>query len=661
MAQDVVNPLQNISYTHKDFTDIYTELLDLVNQLTNLWVPNSSNESDPGVILLKINSILGDKLNYNIDKNVLECFPLSVTQEQNARQLFRQLGYNMHWYRAASTTVFFNYIGSDALVSPAYRIPRFTMLSDYDDEIVYTILDDAVLAANGDSSDEVPVMQGVCVEYEINNSTWITVDMLDYNNRLYFNELNVAENGIFIANAKSDETAENYSEWSRVDNVLLTPYGAKVYEFGVSDDGQQCYIEFSDDAEELFGSGIRIKYLRTQGTDGNIAALNIQKFYNDLTVIATDEASSVTLTYENTRISNYGAALDGKNPETINEAYRGYKRTVGTFDTLITLRDYINAILRTGRVSNCFVCDRTNDIQTTYKVMTSIEGANQTINVSNTSDPELNALTAFDLKLYLLQYVPTKNSYKKYDQTFTMLWNDFYAVDQVKALIEDNKLLQHDYKDLLPVEYDGANATSIAYPNVCFFINKYPVNCTIVPQYQLTVAQKTQVIQNVKLALFNALCADELDFGEEISYDYVKKTIEDSDSRIKTVSVDRFEYSTVACYFDNNGEFNEVEISTPIENPDVGRAEKLGSMKYAVQRDVYAKSVLAGNTQLLVPNNSFSTSMAQIMNAASNQNDNAGINPTLGIEKIRSVADITLFVISIFVPAVNTSCFPLIS
>ena len=108
---DIVSPVQSISYTNKDFVSVYEELLDLTKELTSQWDPSISNESDPGVILLKLNAVIADKCNYSIDKNILECFPLSVTQESNARQLFEQLGYYMHWYKAAETDVFIKWIG----------------------------------------------------------------------------------------------------------------------------------------------------------------------------------------------------------------------------------------------------------------------------------------------------------------------------------------------------------------------------------------------------------------------------------------------------------------------------------------------------------------------------------------------------------------------
>lgn len=75
-----VNPASLISYTNKDFRSIFPEELELTKKLTPKWDPTISDETDPGVVLEKENAILADKLNYNIDKNILEAFPLSATQ-----------------------------------------------------------------------------------------------------------------------------------------------------------------------------------------------------------------------------------------------------------------------------------------------------------------------------------------------------------------------------------------------------------------------------------------------------------------------------------------------------------------------------------------------------------------------------------------------------
>ena len=68
-------------------------------------------------------------------------------------------------------------------------------------------------------------------------------------------------------------------------------------------------------------------------------------------------------------LSNDYATLNGRNPETINEAYKNYKKTIGTFNTLVTKRDYENYLNSLDKISNCFVCDRTDDIQYSYHIM----------------------------------------------------------------------------------------------------------------------------------------------------------------------------------------------------------------------------------------------------------------------------------------------------
>ena len=95
------NPISNMSYTNRDFQTIFPELLDVTNELTDKWDPASSNESDPGVVLLKEDAIITDKNNYNIDKNALENYPLSVTQHKNAVQVFESKGYRPQLYVAA--------------------------------------------------------------------------------------------------------------------------------------------------------------------------------------------------------------------------------------------------------------------------------------------------------------------------------------------------------------------------------------------------------------------------------------------------------------------------------------------------------------------------------------------------------------------------------
>ena len=591
---DVVNPLQNTSYTNKDFTSVYVELLDL-KDLTAQWDPSISNESDPGVILLKLNAILADKLSYNSDINVLETFPLSVTQEKNARQLFEQLGYYMHWYEAASTDVSITWVG-EKNTTVEYTIPAFTMVSDYNNQITYTLIGPSDTANIGQpkvgdqklkldgSSISFKALQGIPVEFDINGETLITINNLDEDNRLYFPTSDIAENGIFITNAN----ANNYSDWKKVDNLLIQNISTSVlkYKFGVLQDTSTCYIEFPENAEDIIKNGIYITYIKTLGEDGNISYRTIEKFLYEFNPV---ENSEVLFNTENTRMLNYNAAIDGKNPQSINSAYKGYKSTVGVFDTLITLRDYIFYILNSGLVSNGFVCDRTNDIQCTYNIMTQSNDMDTSITVIE-QERLKPVLSAFDLKLYLLQVPKVElTTLNAYNTTYELLDNPH--IENVKSYIEEIKCISHDYSSILPTDSHNSH--------FCYFRNKYPIECRITAQYQLNQLETNEVITNVRTALYKALNSAEMTFGEEVPFEVVYNTILNSDKRIKSIILGNIEYTSYAvCYNDTIKKYFEVEVSSKDENPIILNISKGASFTAEVVEEEFVHAIGFGNYKL---------------------------------------------------------------
>ena len=602
-----INPLSNLSYTNKDFQSVYVELLDLAKKISYKWDPTVSNESDPGVLLLKLCAIIADKNNYNIDKNILECFPLSVSQESNARQLFEQLGYTMKWYRGATTQIAMRWVGEEAEGTPAiYDLPQFTMVSDSANSIVYTIPHSISLSQDG-TTVFADAIQGTAVEYSINGETKIVPSQLDSNNRLYFVDRNVAENGIFIQNANGSigtySAIEYFGGWKRVDNLAVEELGNTVYKFGVTQDGSTCYIEFPDDVADIMGAGINITYIKTDGIDGNISGRIIEKFYNDTSAVIenSQDEETVILSSDNVQITNPRNASNGSNPETIEDAYRGYRKTVGTFTTLVTLRDYTNAINNSGYISNGFVCDRTNDIQCSYRVMT-YDGdmANRELYIEqNSGSPYIDA---FALKIYALQYIANPSaSTLDYNSTFNMLINDETetspSIENAIGYIDDIKSIQHDFSPLLR-------------EHLCMIKNKYPIKCTIIPKYRVTSVQANAIRENVVKALYNALNAKEIDFGEEISYDFVYSTIMNADERIKAIALDDLVYHTYAVYIDANGEYQECLIN-PLMSADADAAAD--ATRDSIQQDIYAKSVLNGNTQLLASDNDVQYALTQEM------------------------------------------------
>lgn len=614
--------IQNTSYTNKDFNSIYVELLDLVKKLTYKWDPSISNESDPGVILLKLNALIADKNNYNIDKNVLECFPSSVTQEGNARELFEQLGYSMKGTISAITAVALKWTG-DQVKNGLITIPMFSMVTDANTEYVYTLLgsiDPSLFSSLNPSSNltdyigdiklpkdgttiTVLAMQGVANDYDIEGKTLITLQDLDSENRLYFNGYNIANNGIFIQNADTRDSTrklKNFSDWKLVNNLASQSITDKVFKYGVLKNSTTSFIEFSDNISDVIDNGIYITFLSSSGSYGNIPVNMLNNFYSTVSAIDTTTdpttnettTSTIQLSTSTISVSNAFAGIGGTEPESINSAYRNYTKVAGTFDTLVTLRDYINKIQTSNLVSNVIVTDRTCDLQDTVKIVqpkvTGIEAPFVEV-LSNANAPLMNA---FDLKLYLTQYVSSINSYADFSRSFDLIEPSSQVYTIVKSYIENTKCIQHDYKDIR--EY--ANKDDINN-SPCIFLNEFPLNIRIIPQYELTDIQKAELKSNIVGALYNNLNASKVEFGQEASYDSIYDIVLNSDERIKTVILDDILYETYAIILNENGTFEKILVSSLDKNAE--------DTSKSLRTDIYAKSVLSGSSSVFLPNNDF--------------------------------------------------------
>ena len=542
------NPLSAISYTNKDFRAIFEELLDLTKKLTYKWDPSISNESDPGVILLKLNAIIGDKNNYNIDKNVLENFPETVTQEVSARNMYKQLAYQMPWYKSAKVRVTFKWSGETLqLTDPPVTIPRFTMITDRETSVIYTLIEDVVFDYEN-TVVTVNAMQGIITDLSVNGDKVFKLNALDHNNRIYLDDYTVAENGIFISNA--EESDKGY--WEKVDNLQVLPLDNKYYEFGIDSRTNATYVEFPTDIETLIRAGLNIKYLISDGYKGNVSSKQLIKFYDDVTIKFRGE--DLKIDGEIVQFYNPEASTGGRNPESIIEAYRSYRKVAGTFDTLITLRDYINAIYQSGLVSNDVVSDRLTDIQSSYKIITDNIGSSDSI-IEYAKDSQTNSLdmSPYDLKLYLLRTVSVIDNLAAYNDSFELEPNtkDYTStnVELVKTYIQNTRSMQHNFQPLKAFE-------------PCLYRNVYPIRIKFVPQYQLNTEQINDVKRNIIQALYDNLNSREIEFGEEPDYNIIHDIIVNSDERIKIITIDDFIYTTYATYWDSNeNRFKHIPVS----------------------------------------------------------------------------------------------------
>ena len=278
----------SLSPTNKDFVQIWNELLEVAGKLSERWDPTSTNESDPGIVLLKALTGIADKLNYNIDKNILEAFMPTAAQEDSMRKLCDMLGYNIKYYRSAKTNVTIKHHSNelseeeDAELQKGLPIPKFTILTNSDQDINYFTINQTPVFISADTPIQtIECMEGQIVKCEsINDNSVILPSQISELNRFYLPETQIAENGIFVYNVFYDSVTDDIVEgdiWGRVENLNIQPRGSRVFKFGFDSYASRPYLEFPADYSTLFRDGIFIYYARTSGANGNISANTLTK------------------------------------------------------------------------------------------------------------------------------------------------------------------------------------------------------------------------------------------------------------------------------------------------------------------------------------------------------------------------------------------------
>ena len=593
--------ISNKSYVNKDFQTIYPELVELVKNLTSRWNPETTNESDPVLVLLKLLGFMGDKLNYNIDKNILETFLPSATQETSVRQLLETNGYTKKYYQSASTYISVLYQGEVSPQTKYIRLEAFnTQFTDENNTITYTLLQDINIIDSNVTYGGIDgglITEGIPKDLSINGNTSIQLSNLDENYRLYFPETMVAQNRIYVKNEGSENwntTGTDGDGWSQVSNLNLYTPKSKNFKFGFDSNKNLPYIQFPDDIIELIGNGLNVKYIVTTGASGNIprgrltvmsnpSSDNLFYYSNnqftDETVVLTDELNNQNLL----RIFNYYASTNGQNPETIDEAYNNFKKTIGTFDTLVTPRDFANWLYMYidpessyPLVSNIQVSDRRSDTNFYQPVITYNEYGATTdyvyVQGSDPSDkktPNKDTITPFDLVLYPLPQVSGYTSYdnegnlqsKNYDMTFSV--PNGTLVNSLINVVQDNQSTDHTY-----IQPTGNSPY--------LYKNYYSLNIRVSTVDKVNEIERKTIVNNIKQALFDNFNARKVDYGYEIPTDTIYNVVLNSDTRIKNVFLD------------------DPKIQTKVMTPD-GLEHEINSTIYT---NMIAKNVLAGKVNL---------------------------------------------------------------
>lgn len=559
--------ISNKSYTNKDFESIYTELLDYAEKISKRFSPVDSNETDPFVILLKLVAFVSDKTNYNIDKNILERFMLSCTQEKSMNELTSICGYNMHFYMSAETEVYFKYAfkkedEEDKIVT----INKYSKVTD-GGNIQYVTLEPASLKKSENISKPIQVIQGQIKDLEVLGEKIIQLENLNDQRIIYFPEHMVAQNGVFIENVTSNNT-----EWKSSDNLNSELYGSTCFKFGYDSIKKRPYIEFPEWISMIIKDGLYIKYIVTDGLAGNVAA----RALNSVTRISKDDSIEDT----DIVVYNLSAANNGKNPETIDDAYKGFKKTIGTFDTLVTCRDYANAIYNlmnpvgNAYVSNIIVGDKRNDINYSSEVLTMNDSG-----IHYESQPLQNAdhidkILPHDICLYAFNPITNTTASAIDDANgYNQSFNALSSVDTIEKKIDSYASISQNFKDL--------NDTDIQDIQI-----DYKLDATVSTVKKVNSLEQYDILKNISNAIISKYNCREINPGCEIAYDELLEVMTKADARIKFIALAEPEQTPI------------VKLHDPAQgNTDDAQAN---SFKFIV-----AKNVLSGKISAISYDDSF--------------------------------------------------------
>lgn len=358
----LVNP--NLSYTSRDYNAIYEELKAAIPTLTSLYNPES--EADPGIVLIKLMSMLGDMLSFNLDNAALEAFPRTVLQSPNAQQIFRLIGYKMRWYESArcSCTI----TNANPLAISIGRYNKFTTAVG---NITYTNLYQFEIpaGANGNTAYKGELVQGTPVTPTLassNNNIYATEwhEQYNYNvskddvinNRIYLKDAKIDGSTITLIDDDSSDFSVN--TWEAVDNLNTCTSVGKYFEFDFSESGVP-YIELPAYWNTRYAiSRFKLFYVISDGQAGEIidgAICNI-----DSEKVSVNGTTAKAGYLDNLTITNT-ASTYGYDPETPEEARKSAENYINTIDTIVTLDDFTKVTKRIIGIANALATDLHTD------------------------------------------------------------------------------------------------------------------------------------------------------------------------------------------------------------------------------------------------------------------------------------------------------------
>lgn len=536
------NNLNKTRYTHRDYESIKKDLVNAIPSLTQEWT--CREESDPGIVLIKLLSMFGDTLSYNVDKIALELYLQTVTQRKNCAMILRLLGYKMHWYRSAKVVANVRLRDEGTPENPKHVVLNPFKTTFKGGQTTYTVVPSEDNQGSIDISSSTRSERVYLVEGLVNEISFSRNNLVD--NRFYFSEDNIDESNLWL-------DFGGFHSCKLVDNLYLTTDDEVVsFEFNV-DEYDKPYIELVNYWEDIIGSSassesFHLKYIRSDGVEGSVSRNQLSQVVgtgkgstssDDLLVIHQSNNSKEIE-------SDDGWTTPGYDPQTVDEAREDASRYITTYDTLVTSADFERASKRVVGVTSSKLVDNEIIINENLDIEDISTRAKDNFTTQEFTDEvsgEVSTLLSSYLAIVYLTYLdlgPKNNFYCSLSDS------DPYKFSSYDDFIDGSKEPSDSLKKLGCFPYKPSN-------NILMSVNEIYRNCKVInvmvefgttKVYPFKVAgtlhlieplsplETLSIVNQVNDALEEYYYPDNHGYGEQPKFLDIVETIQNSNDKI---------------------------------------------------------------------------------------------------------------------------------
>ena len=542
-------------YSDKEFKDIYQEVLDYVKTVSTKWDPSVSDESDPGVAILKAFALFIDKIKYQVNYRNAQNSVDNVTDKIEGQRLFNQLGYQVKKKRSATGEISVKYIGTDSATEPLV-LNLFTTFSNQTGSQVYTSIRSFTQIPVGETR-VIKVQEGTPLRYKYEGVEKFNSDNLTNNLRLPIMGVEeLSDNGVIISSYDTEGNVGLVSDWLNIgDNFFNSVETKNLYSVGTDPDGVP-YVQFYEESLPGLANGIGIWIISSAGAAGNIGQNKINRITSEVQDGGDPTAVSIT----------HPEFTNGSDEESLESARDHYYETFGVNESLVSERDY------TAALSGILGPDL--KILTSMVLVTGVDGFHNIVKILSRVDNNKRVILTKFISDELIPWIFVNAL--KYTNDYYSSFDSLISEEDEKLIrkaLFEKKVVSNETAQVGKVKEDGTQAyNSTIYDKYLFDIVS-PVGTVVVDTTDSIDQIKDEIVEIIS----NNFNSRNLEAGKMVSESELAEAIRNELSGAIDAS---FYYSNHRISKKANSSAAEDQLTTE---------EK---------RDIIARSVLAGETPL---------------------------------------------------------------